>query len=228
MQATVESLNIGAVGAMANGARTIVTAYNKSPVDHALPLGRLGFPGDEHVYEHHGGPDKAVCVYAREHYAHWEDVLGTTLPTSAAFGENFTTTGLVETDVHLGDVFAVGDAVVQVTGPRAPCYKIAARYGEPKMAVYVQQRGYTGYLMRVLTEGEVAPGAVMSLVDRQAHGITVAEANRVLNVDRRDVDGAARILAVPDLSEAIASNLRARIAKHGDPEDVERLFGDAD
>jgi MOSC domain-containing protein YiiM len=82
--------------------------------------------------------------------------------------------------------------------------------------------------LRVLTEGDVAPGAVMSLLDRQTHGVTVAEANRVLNVDRRDVVGAARILEVPDLSAAIAANLRARIAKHGDPEDVARLFGDDD
>lgn len=228
MQATVEALNVGRVGTMANGARTIRTAYRKTPVDHPLPLGRLGFPGDEHVYRHHGGPEMAVCVYAREHYEHWEGLLGITLPESAAFGENFTTTGLVETDVELGDVFAVGGAVVQVTGPRAPCYKIAARYGAPKMAVYVQQEGFTGYLLRVLEEGDVGPGAVMSLQRRHGHGVTVAEANRVINVDKRDLHGASRLLRVPGLPADIAASMRTRIEKLGSPEDLDRLFGDDD
>ena len=224
----MEALNIGRVGTMPNGARTIRTAYLKTAVDHALRLGRLGFPGDEHVYQHHGGPEMAVCVYAREHYAHWEQLLGTTLPESAAFGENFTTTGLVETEVELGDVFTVGDAVVQVTEPRSPCYKIAARYGEPKLAVYVQQEGFTGYLLRVLEEGDVAPGAVMSLLRRDGHGVTVAEANRVINVDKRDLDGAARVLSVPDLPATVARAMRTRIEKLGSPEDLERLFGGDD
>lgn len=220
------ALNVGKVGEIRQGSRVIVTAYHKAPVDGPLPLDTLGFPGDEHVYEHHGGPDKAVCVYPYEHYAYWEERLGVQLPASAAFGENFTLSGMTERQVHLGDVLTVGDAVVQVTQPRAPCYKIAARYGVPKMAVYVQQESFTGYLLRVLQPGPVEAGQTVRLIDRPAHGVTVAEANQILNVNKKDVEGARRLLAVPDLPEALVPGLERRIREHGAEEDLDRLFGD--
>jgi MOSC domain-containing protein YiiM len=220
------ALNIGGVGEIVQGDRVIETAYNKAPVEGTLRLGRLGFPGDEHVYEHHGGPDKAVCVYPYEHYSYWEERLGLQLPATAAFGENFTMTGLTERDVFLGDVFGIGDAVVQVTQPRAPCFKIAARYGIPKMAVFVQQESFTGYLLRVLEEGDVQAGQSMQLLERPDQGVTVAEANRILNVNKLDLEGAERLLAVPDLPVALRPDLERRIRQHGAPEDVERLFGE--
>ena len=220
------ALNIGGTGQIVQGSRVIETAFHKTPVEGSLRLGRLGFQGDEHVYEHHGGPDKAVCVYPYEHYAYWEHRLGLQLPAAAAFGENFTMTGLLERDVLLGDVFGIGDAVVQVTQPRAPCFKIAARYGVPKMAVYVQQESFTGYLLRVLEEGDVQPGQAMRLLERSVHGVTVAEANQILNVHKRDLEGAERLLAVPDLPAGLRPDLERRIRELGAPEDVDRLFGE--
>lgn len=220
------ALNIGPVGTIEQGPRKIVTAYHKSPVEGPLRLGRLGFVGDEHVYEHHGGPDKAVCVYPYEHYAYWEERLGLELPASAAFGENFTLSGLTERQVYLGDVFGIGEAVVQVTQPRAPCYKIAARYGVPKMAVYVQQESFTGYLLRVLQGGLVEAGQTMRLLERPEHGVTVAEANTIINVEKKDVEGAKRLLAVPNLPDGLRPDLERRVREHGAEEDVDRLFGD--
>jgi MOSC domain-containing protein YiiM len=216
---------VGGVGLLRSGAREIVTAYAKAPVEGRLHLGRLGFPGDEHVYEHHGGPDKAVCVYPHEHYRHWEDTLGLALPAAAAFGENWTVAGLPETAVELGDTLEVGGALVQVTQPRAPCYKIAARYGVKEMAVLVQRTGYTGYLLRVLREGPVGAGDGLRLVARQGHGVTVAEANRIVNVDKGDLDGARRVLAVPGLPDSVATPLRRRLRERGAAEDVDRLYG---
>ncbi|MET8947006.1 MOSC domain-containing protein [Streptomyces sp. NPDC004542] len=220
------ALNVGKVGVLRQGAREIETAYLKKPVVGPLRLGKLGFPGDEHVYEHHGGPDKAVCVYPHAHYGYWAERLGLDMPESAAFGENFTVSGLTEREVWIGDVFEIGEAVVQVTVPRAPCYKIAARYGQPKMALFVQKEGYTGYLFRVLREGDVEAGQELRLMDRQDHGVTVAEANRVLNVDRRDKEGARRLLAVPALADAVRPGLLERIGGPGLGEDTERLYGD--
>jgi MOSC domain-containing protein YiiM len=226
VQGLLLALNVGGVGQIVQGNRVIETAFMKTPVEGPLRLGRLGFPGDEHVYEHHGGPDKAVCVYPYEHYAHWERELGLQLPATAAFGENFTMTGLTERGVVLGDVYGVGEAVVQVTQPRAPCFKIAARYGVPKMAVYVQQQSFTGFLLRVLEDGDVQAGQTMRLLERPDHGVTVAEANQILNVNKRDIAGAERLLAVPDLPMGLRPDLERRIREHGEPEDVERLFGD--
>lgn len=226
VQGVLLALNIGGVGQIVQGKRVIETAFHKTPVEGSLRLGRLGFPGDEHVYEGHGGPDKAVCVYPYEHYTYWEQRLGLRLPATAAFGENFTMTGLTERDVYLGDVFSIGDAVVQVTQPRAPCFKIAARYGVPKMALYVQQESFTGYLLRVLEEGDVAAGQSMRLLERHADGVTVAEANVILNVDKSDLEGARRLLAIPNLPVALRPDLERRLREHGAPEDRERLYGE--
>ncbi|MGB8020539.1 MAG: MOSC domain-containing protein [Candidatus Nanopelagicales bacterium] len=196
------AVSVGRVGVLRGRDRDIVTAFKKDPVPGPVRLGRLGLAGDEHADgRHHGGPDKAVCVYPQEHHGFWEQRLALRLPASGEFGENFTVTGLVEQDVWLRDVFGVGDALVQVTVPRAPCYKIAARHGEPRLAVLVQEAGYTGYMLRVLREGDVEAGQGMDLVDRAGPGVTVAEANRVLNVDKRDVDGARSLIASGALPE---------------------------
>lgn len=220
----VRAVCVGSVGQLTVGRHSIETAFVKAPVDRALRLGERGFPGDEHVYEDHGGLDMAALVYPFEHYSFWRE-FGLDLPEAGAFGENLTVTGLVETDVHLGDVFEVGTSVVQVTQPRAPCYKIAARYGDQDLSVTVQNEGLIGYLLRVLVEGDVSVGDTMRLVERDSHGVTVAEAGRVANVDRNDLDAAARVLAVDALGSSTRRKLTARIASRVDVGlDTARLF----
>lgn len=220
----VRAVCVGSVGALTIGGRNIKTAFVKAPVNRPLRLGELGFPGDEHVYEDHGGPDMAALVYPFEHYSYWRE-FGLDLPEAGAFGENLTVTGLVETDVHLGDIFEVGTSVVQVTQPRAPCYKIAARYMDKDLSVTVQNEGLIGYLLRVLDEGDVSAGDPMRLVHRDSHGVTVAEAGRVANVDRNDLDAAERVLAVEALGSSTRRKLAARMASRVEVGlDAARLF----
>ena len=220
----VRAVCVGEVGALTLGRRSIESAFVKAPVEGPLLLGELGFPGDEHVYKDHGGPDMAALVYPFEHYSYWRE-LGLDLPEAGAFGENLTVTGLIETDVHLGDIFEVGTSVVQVTQPRAPCYKITARYGDRSLSVTVQDEGLIGYLLRVLAEGDVSAGDSMRLVDRDSHGVTVAEAGRVANVDRNDFEAAARVLAVDALGSSTRRKLTARIASHVEVGlETDRLF----
>ena len=220
----VRAVCVGSVRALTLGRRSIKTAFVKSPVDGPLRLGELGFPGDEHVYEDHGGPEMAALVYPFEHYSYWRE-FGLDLPEAGAFGENLTVTGLVETDVHLGDVFEVGTSVVLVTQPRSPCYKIAARYGDKNLSVTVQNEGLIGYLLRVLDEGDVSAGDPMRLVHRDSHGVTVAEAGRVANVDRNDLDAAERVLAVEALGSSTRRKLAARMASRVEVGlDAARLF----
>jgi MOSC domain-containing protein YiiM len=187
-------------------------------------LGRLGLPGDEHVYEHHGGPDMAVLVYPFDHYGFWRSH-GLELPVAAAFGENLSVDGLLEVDVWLGDTFAVGGAIVQVTQPRTPCYKLAARYGRREIPALMQEKGLTGYLLRVLQEGEIVAGDDMRLLEREDHGMSVAEASRIVNLGRRDLDGARRVLAVASLGGAVRRMLLARLGG-SEEDDAARLFGD--
>ena len=221
----VRSVCVGDVGTLAVGSRTEESAFVKTPVDGPVRLSVLGFSGDAHVYEDHGGPDMAVLVYPYEHYAYWKG-LGIDLPDAGALGENLTVTGLVETDVHLGDIYELGTSVVQVTQPRLPCYKIAARYRRKEMAVEAQATGFNGYLLRVLDEGDVEAGDTMRLIDREPHGVTVAEAGRVAGADRNDAEAAHRVLTVESLGSSVRRRLNARVATQEVVGfDTERLFG---
>ena len=213
LRGKVAAVCVGKAGELESSGRTIASAFVKRSVSGPARIGSLGVEGDEHVYEDHGGRDGAVLVYSSDHYPFWRD-LGIDLPEVGAFAENLTVRGLTEAEVHIGDTFEVGSCVLQVTQPRAPCYKIAARYGRKDISIVVQETGFTGYLLRVLSEGEVAAGDEMQLVERDtSHAITVAAAGRIVNVDRNNNEGARRLLDVDALSASIKRTLEARIAR---------------
>ena len=154
----MESLNTGLPKKEIFYGREIITGICKQPVTGPLRLGRLGFEHDGvGDLKHHGGEDKAVCVYSLEHYPYWEDVLGIKLP-AAAFGENLTVSDLREDDICIGDVFELGTALLQVSQPRQPCRTLAARYGRDDLVKLVADSGRTGFYFRVLKEGIVQKG----------------------------------------------------------------------
>lgn len=220
----VISVATGKVGTLARGSRVTRSAFVKTPVSGPMRLRVGGFDGDEHVYEHHGGSDMAALIYSFDHYPVWESELGRSLPVPS-FGENLTVAGFTEDEVHLGDVIGIGAAVVQVSQPRTPCHKLAAAFGIRDMAVRVQDTGRTGYLVRVIEEGAVAAGDGMRIIDRQSHGVSVAEAGRIVNLATSDLDAARRLLAIDTLGSAVRRTLAARVGA-GAPEDAaERLFG---
>ena len=157
------------------------TALFKETVDGPRWLGCTNLLGDGQAdLVHHGGPDKAVCVYPASHYAYWREKLGISEFGYGAFGENFTVAGLTESDVCIGDVYAVGDAVVQLSQPRQPCWKLARRWGVNDLASRAIAVGLTGWYFRVLREGEVRAGLTLELRDRPCAGWTVARANDVM------------------------------------------------
>lgn len=200
------------------------SSFVKTPVSSPVWLNRDGLSGDEQAdLKNHGGPDKAVCVYPQEHYGYWTSRLNRTL-SIAAFGENFTTKRLLEETVCIGDVFEVGGATLQVSQPRQPCFKLAARHDEPKLALWVQETGFTGFYFRCLNAGWVSVGEPLHLVHRNAKEITVAEANRLMHRDKDDVEGLERLLAVRELS----LNWRRALERHllGQTDSIrERLQG---
>ena len=209
---TVEAVCVGSVGEIGSGSRKIVSAFIKTPVRGRVAVGPLGLPGDEHVYKDHGGPDFALLAYPKEHYPHWGG-LGLELPDAGAMGENLTTVGLVETEVRIGDVLQAGTSVIQVTEPRSPCRKLAARFGRTDMAAMVQDTGFTGFLCRVLVCGDIGAGDALRMLRRDDHhDMTVAEAGRILNTDRGDLAGARRLYAVPALGYSARRRLAARLS----------------
>ena len=125
----IESLNIGLPGKETFHGKEITSGICKQPVTKELFLTKMGFEGDGVAdLKHHGGLDKAVCVYSIDHYPYWEEVLGIKM-SYAAFGENLSVSNLHEDEVCIGDVFKLGEAIVQVSQPRQPCRTLAARYG---------------------------------------------------------------------------------------------------
>ncbi len=163
--------------------------------------------------KNHGGPDKAVCCYASEHYAHWRATLDT--PEAefphGAFGENWTLSGMTEDAVCIGDVYAAGTARVQVSQPRMPCWKLGRRWERPSFPLEVSGSGRTGYYFRVLEPGEVGAGDVLTLTERPLPLWTVASVNRAMYVDKDDAELAETLSRLPQLAEAWRRPFRRRV-----------------
>ena len=222
MSARVASLNVGLPRSLEHRGRSVRSGIFKFPIRGALWMGETGLEGDAQAdTEHHGGPDKAVCVYATEHLPYWRKRLGLRLEPGA-FGENFSTEGLVETEVRIGDVYEVGEAVAQVSQPRSPCFKLAARHGEKELASWVKETGFTGFYLRCLKPGEVRAGDEFVRVQEAEHGLTVSEANRVMHGDGGDVEGIERLLATPELSAEWKNMLKTRLQKRARKGEVSR------
>lgn len=189
------------------------TGFFKDPVVGPVFLGHVNLAGDVQAdLDNHGGPEKAVNVYPAEHYPYWEQILGLANLPRGAFGENFTIEGILETDVCIGDVFEIGGALVQVSQPRQPCWKLARRWRMKDLALRVQQTGRTGWYFRVLREGYVQAGATLRLTNRSHPEWTVAVANDVMHNRMHDVNAARAFSACSSLSIRWRENLTRRVA----------------
>ncbi|MCG7343612.1 MOSC domain-containing protein [Sporosarcina sp. ACRSL] len=220
----IRSLNVGKPRDLQFGKKEITTGINKKPVSEPVFLSTLNFTGDgQGDLVNHGGRDKAVCVYPYEHYPYWEKELGKPLDYSA-FGENLTLFGLTEHELCIGDSFQIGEAVVQVSQPRQPCFKLSLIHDRKDMPLLIQNTGYTGYYLRVLKEGMVSPSDQLEHISRPALAISVTEANRLMHHDKDDVEGIREVLKVEELSESWRKTFLKRL--EGIEEDTsERLTG---
>ena len=215
----------GTPGAARAMERPWTTAFFKAPVAGPVWLGATNLAGDAQADpKHHGGPDKAVMAYAAVHYPGWRAELYLEIP-HGGFGENFTVGGMDEATVCLGDTYEVGGAVVQVTQPRIPCWKIARRWQVKDLSARVQRSGWTGWYLRVLREGEVAAGDELTLLDRPHPEWTVAGANEAMFVVRTR-DSVLALADCPALAPSLADVLRQRAALSRDSGDEGRLVGD--
>lgn len=146
------------------------SAIHKLPVSAPLLLGENGLAGDAQAdLKNHGGPDKALHHYPFDHYAAWLTELpecASLLRTPGAFGENLSTLGLTEATVCLGDTFRLGDALIQISQGRQPCWKLNQRFGRADMSKRVLANGRTGWYYRVLQAGQVSPLDGLELIDR--------------------------------------------------------------
>jgi MOSC domain-containing protein YiiM len=178
------SVNVGFPREVIWKGKTVSTGIFKEPVSDRLMVRwrsarrrrSLNLEGDGQAdLTVHGGADKAVYVYPFEHYDYWRGELPDTELSLGIFGENFTTTGLREEEVNIGDHFQIGTVKLMVTQPRLPCYKLGIRFGRPDMVKRFLASRRTGFYFRVLQEGEVGAGDVLELVSRDDNNVTVAD-----------------------------------------------------
>jgi MOSC domain-containing protein YiiM len=178
------------------------TGFFKEPIQDPIWLGRTHLQGDGQAdLENHGGPDKAVLAYSADHYPYWREHLALLDLPYGAFGENFTVVGQTEAEVCIGDIYDLGEATVQVSQPRQPCWKLSRRWRIADLAVQVKTVGRTGWYFRVLQEGMVEPGMVLTLRDRPYPEWTVARANHIMHHDFKDWEAAAELAQCPLLSK---------------------------
>jgi MOSC domain-containing protein YiiM len=164
-------------------------------------LKKLGFMGDDvGNKEKHGGVDRAVCLYPFEHYPYWEKILQKKL-VLPAFGENITATGMTEKQVCIGDIYQIGNAIVQVTQGRVPCDTISKYNEEKQLLKKVVETSLTGYFFRVLEEGAIKNDSEINVIDKHSGKISVAFATKILFHQHQDKESIERILTADDLSE---------------------------
>ena len=201
--------------------RPWVTGFFKTPIQGDLWLGRTNLAGDGQAdLKNHGGVDKAVLAYSADHYNYWRHHLNRPDLPYGAFGENFTIAGQTEATVCIGDIYAIGDARVQVSQPRQPCWKLARRWRVEDLALQVKANGLSGWYLRVLQEGLVKPGAEVRLCvgagspqeSRPWPQWTVARANHLMHHQPQD-PAAAELAQCPLLSQ----NWRAKLAARRSP-----------
>jgi MOSC domain-containing protein YiiM/N-acetylglutamate synthase-like GNAT family acetyltransferase len=207
----IQSVNLGQPVPLEWRGRTLHSAIVKTPVQGRIPVRRLGLEGDAQAdLSVHGGPDKALYLYPQEHYPVWSNFLGRAL-VPGALGENLTTRGFLESDLSIGDVLEVGSAVVQVSEPRLPCVKLAARYQREDLPARFVEEGLPGIYLRVLEAGEVGSGDQGRIRSRHPERWTVREVFRILTrwPGKGDPD-ALRLATLPELGSGARGTLKER------------------
>lgn len=209
------SVNVGLPREVVHKGKTVKTGIFKEPVAGRIRLRALNLDGDRQAdLSVHGGPSKAVYVYPSEHYGYWRQELpGMDLPWGM-FGENFTTEGLREDQVNIGDRFRVGSAEVMATEPRLPCYKLGVKFGREDIVKRFLQSGRTGFYVAVLREGEVGAGDGIERIGRERNNITVPDITRLYinrNYSMADLEMVQRATQLEALPESWREYFREKL-----------------
>jgi len=197
------SVNVGLPRlAMRNG-EPVSTGIFKEPVSDRVMLRTLNLDGDRQAdLSVHGGPSKAVYAYPSEHYQYWKHELPEMELPWGMFGENFTTEGLHEAQLNIGDQFRIGSAVVMVTEPRMPCYKLGIRFGRTDIIKRFLASERTGFYLSVLQEGEVGIGDEFELIQNNKQSVRVSDVTRLYTRDKHNTELLRRAIRVEALPES--------------------------
>jgi MOSC domain-containing protein YiiM len=206
------SVNVGLPREVLFGKDIVTTGIFKDPVQGPVKLRKLNLDGDKQAdLTVHGGEDKAVYAYPMEHYEYWQHELPNMALPWGMFGENFTTEGLIEDAVNIGDRFRIGSTEVVATQPRLPCYKLGVKFGRMDIVRRFLASGRPGIYFKVLLEGEVEAGESIELISKDQSNITVYDIVRLYVRDNNDVESMRRAIKVKALPNGWRYHFRQQI-----------------
>ena len=206
------SVNVGLPREVTVGEKTVRTSIWKNPVQGRVHVSTLNLDGDQQSdLTVHGGVDKAVYLYPGEHYSFWRTQLpGVDLPWGA-FGENFSTEGILEDQIKVGDRIRIGSVEFTVTQPRMPCFKLGIRFDRRDMVKRFLESKRTGFYLAVLREGEVGGGDTIEFTERQASGVTIADIVNLYTTDAHNQELLRRATDLPALPQSWKDYFRKRL-----------------
>lgn len=208
------SLNVGLPRLVDWNGEPVATGIFKEPLPGPVMLRTLNLDGDRQAdLTVHGGVSKAVYAYPLEHYGFWKRELPELTLPYGMFGENFTTEGLRETEVNVGDRFRVGAAEIMATEPRLPCYKLGIKFGRTDIIRRFLQSRRTGFYFAVVKEGEVKAGDTFELLSRDPNDITIADITRLYAFEKDDLETLRRAVKLQALSASWRDHFQRQIQK---------------
>ena len=211
------SLNVGLPRLVLRNGEPVSTGIFKEPVAGRVMMRTVNLDGDGQAdLSVHGGRDKAVYVYPSEHYDFWKRELPEMELSWGMFGENLTTTGLLETEINIGDKLRIGSAEVMVTQPRMPCYKLGIRFGRNDIIKRFLASERSGFYLAVLKEGEVGSGDDFELIGKDGNNVRVVDITRLYASEKRSTDLLRGAIAVDALPDNWREYFRERLARLAD------------
>jgi MOSC domain-containing protein YiiM len=208
------SVNVGLPRVVMSNGEPVSTGIFKEPVGGRVMLRTLNLDGDRQAdLSVHGGPSKAVYVYPSEHYDYWKHELPEMKLPWGMFGENFTSAGVFESELNIGDKFRVGSAVVMVTEPRMPCYKLGIKFNRPDIIKRFLASERTGFYFAVLQESEVGVGDPIELIEGSKNSVRVSDITSLYTREKHNVGLLRRAIEVEALPESWKSYFQHRLEK---------------
>lgn len=209
------SVNVAMPQSVEIHGRAVMTGIYKQPVDGHVAVTPFGLAGDGQAdLTVHGGEHQALYAYPQEHYAYWQQQLGKDTLAAGTFGENLTVSGLLETEVCIGDILQIGDKVqLQITMPRIPCFKFGHKIGKPDILEPFLRSGYSGFYLRVLQTGLIQAGDQIVLRERDPHGISIRTALGLQKLDEGDAALLQKALRVTTLAPLLRKVYSERLAR---------------
>ncbi len=210
----VISVNVGLPRLVLRSGEPVSTGIFKEPVKGRVMLRTLNLDGDRQADLFvHGGPSKAVYVYPSEHYDFWRRELPEMDLPWGMFGENFTTQGVREPEISIGDKFRIGQATVMATEPRMPCYKLGLRFGRTDIIKRFLASERSGFYLAVLQEGEVGAGDEIELIEPNKSGVRVSDITRLYIGDKSNTGLLRRAIGTEALPESWRSYFQHQLQK---------------